>query len=129
MKAVNDVDRHIGQRIRMRRMMQSISQEKLAAALQLTFQQVQKYEKGANRVSGSRLAQIADILEVPVAWFFEGMPGGKSPLKLERDIVQEFLAEPHAIALATAWLAIADARVRLAILTLATHAVPPEAEV
>src|SRR5437764_13078512 len=73
-KAPNPVDKHVGSRVRLRRMMLSMSQEKLGDALGLTFQQVQKYEKGANRIGASRLQQISHILQVPVAFFFEGAP-------------------------------------------------------
>jgi transcriptional regulator with XRE-family HTH domain len=73
-KSPNPTDKHVGARIRMRRMMVGMSQEKLGDALDLTFQQVQKYEKGANRVGASRLQQIARILTVPVSFFFEGGP-------------------------------------------------------
>ena len=73
-KAPNPTDKHVGARVRMRRMMLGMSQEKLGDALGLTFQQVQKYEKGANRIGASRLQQISHILQVPVAFFFEGAP-------------------------------------------------------
>src|SRR5215510_8830833 len=73
-KAPNPVDKHVGSRVRMRRMMLGMSQEKLGDALGLTFQQVQKYEKGTNRIGASRLQQIAHILQVPVAFFFEDVP-------------------------------------------------------
>ena len=64
-----------GSRVRMRRMMLTMSQEKLGDALGLTFQQVQKYEKGTNRIGASRLQQMSQILQVPVSFFFEGAPG------------------------------------------------------
>ena len=70
------VDKHVGNRVRMRRMMLGISQEALGEALGVTFQQVQKYEKGKNRVSASRLQHISQVLQVPVPFFFEGAPGG-----------------------------------------------------
>src|SRR5436190_23724934 len=73
-KAPNPTDKHVGARVRMRRMMLGMSQEKLGDALGLTFQQVQKYEKGANRIGASRLQQISNILQVPVSFFFEGAP-------------------------------------------------------
>ena len=73
-KAPNPIDKHVGSRVRMRRMMLGMSQEKLGDALGLTFQQVQKYEKGTNRIGASRLQQISQILQVPVAFFFEGAP-------------------------------------------------------
>src|SRR3954447_17182844 len=75
-KAPNPVDWHVGSRVRMRRMMLSMSQEKLGDALGLTFQQVQKYEKGTNRVGASRLQQISNILQIPVAFLFDGAPNG-----------------------------------------------------
>ena len=81
-KAPNPVDRYVGSRVRMRRIMLGMSQEKLGEALGLTFQQIQKYEKGTNRVGASRIQQIADILQVPVSFLFDGgstasdLPGG-----------------------------------------------------
>src|SRR6266576_4882651 len=76
-KAPNPIDKHVGSRVRMRRMMLSMSQEKLGDALGLTFQQVQKYEKGTNRIGASRLQQIANILKVPPQFFFEELPKSK----------------------------------------------------
>ena len=73
-KLPNPIDKHVGSRVRMRRMMLSMSQEKLGDALGLTFQQVQKYEKGTNRIGASRLQHISNILQVPVSFFFEGAP-------------------------------------------------------
>jgi transcriptional regulator with XRE-family HTH domain len=73
-KAPNPIDRHAGSRVQLRRMMLTMSQEKLGDALNLSFQQVQKYEKGTNRIGASRLQQIADVLQVPVSFFFEGAP-------------------------------------------------------
>ena len=67
------VDVHVGQRLRMRRTLLGMSQSKLAEALGLTFQQLQKYEKGANRVSANRLSELSQILDVPVSFFFEDM--------------------------------------------------------
>ena len=73
-KIPNPIDRHVGSRVRMRRVMLGMSQEKLGDALGLTFQQVQKYEKGTNRIGASRLQQISRTLDVPPAFFFEGAP-------------------------------------------------------
>ena len=73
-KSPDPVDRHVGARIRMRRLMLTFSQTKLADTLGLTFQQVQKYEKGVNRVGAGRLQHIASLLQVPVSFFFEGAP-------------------------------------------------------
>ena len=77
-KAPNPTDKHVGARVRMRRMMLAMSQEKLGDALGLTFQQVQKYEKGTNRIGASRLQQISNILQVPVSFFFEGAPNNSN---------------------------------------------------
>ena len=73
-KVPNPIDKHVGSRVRMRRMMLSMSQTTLGDELGLTFQQVQKYEKGTNRISASRLQHSAHILQVPVTFFFEGAP-------------------------------------------------------
>jgi transcriptional regulator with XRE-family HTH domain len=67
------VDTHVGQKVRQRRMLVGMSQEKLASALGLTFQQVQKYERGANRISASKLHEVARTLKVPISYFFEGL--------------------------------------------------------
>ena len=72
------VDVHVGRRVRVRRTLLGLSQEKLGEALGLTFQQVQKYECGANRISASRLYQIGHLLDVPVSYFFEELPGPKT---------------------------------------------------
>ena len=72
-KSPNPTDKYVGSRVRMRRLMLSMSQEKLGEKLGLTFQQVQKYEKGTNRIGASRLQHIAQILKVPVSFFFEGV--------------------------------------------------------
>jgi transcriptional regulator with XRE-family HTH domain len=73
-KAPNPIDKRVGSRVRMRRQMLAMSQAQLGDALDLTFQQVQKYEKGTNRMGASRLQQMSDILQVPVEFFFEGAP-------------------------------------------------------
>lgn len=74
----NPVDVHVGQRIRQRRTLLGMSQERLGEALNLTFQQVQKYERGANRVGSSRLFQLARVLDVPISYFFEEMPSDRA---------------------------------------------------
>jgi transcriptional regulator with XRE-family HTH domain len=74
----NDVDAHVGARLRQRRMLLGISQEQLAEMLGLTFQQVQKYERGTNRVSASRLFQLARALDTPITWFFEDMESDRA---------------------------------------------------
>lgn len=72
-RSPNPIDVHVGLQVRLRRKELKISQEKLAEALGLTFQQVQKYERGANRISASKLYEIARALHVPIGWFFEGL--------------------------------------------------------
>ena len=69
------VDVHVGQRLRQRRTLLGMSQEKLGEAVSLTFQQIQKYERGANRIGASRLFQLGQVLDVSVSYFFEDMPG------------------------------------------------------
>jgi transcriptional regulator with XRE-family HTH domain len=86
-KTPNPIDLHVGSRVRMRRILMGMSQEKLGEALALTFQQVQKYEKGTNRIGASRLQQIAKILNVAPGFFFDGAPA------LEGDALQPSLSE------------------------------------
>ena len=122
-KAPNPIDKHVGSRVRMRRMMLGMSQEKLGDALDLTFQQVQKYEKGTNRIGASRLQQISLILQVPVAFFFEGapaMPGhtagmGEAP---SPSYVSDFLASSEGLALTKAFMRIRDPKVRRRVVDL-----------
>lgn len=112
-KQPNPTDKHVGARVRMRRMMMSMSQEKLGDALGLTFQQVQKYEKGTNRIGASRLQQIAQILGTNVSFFFEGAPsGGNGTAEPIPDFLSEFLSTSDGIAIAKAFGQIADAKVR-----------------
>src|SRR5271169_6020089 len=75
-KLPNPIDMHVGARVRMRRLLVGMSQTKLGQALDVTFQQVQKYEKGVNRIGASRLQQLARVLEVPPSFFFDGAPAG-----------------------------------------------------
>jgi transcriptional regulator with XRE-family HTH domain len=121
-KAPNPTDRHVGSRVRMRRMMLSMSQEKLGDALGLTFQQVQKYEKGTNRIGASRLQQISNILQVPVSFFFEGAPNqgsangmGEAPSPA---YVADFLATSDGLALTKAFMRIKDPKLRRRIVDL-----------
>jgi transcriptional regulator with XRE-family HTH domain len=124
-KAPNPIDKHVGSRVRMRRMMLSMSQEKLGDALGLTFQQVQKYEKGTNRIGASRLQQIAQILQVPVSFFFDGaphLPGvvrhegmGEAPSPA---YVSDFLATSDGLALTKAFMRITDSKLRRRIVDL-----------
>ena len=122
-KAPNPVDKYVGSRVRMRRIMLGMSQEKLGEALGLTFQQIQKYEKGTNRVGASRIQQISEILQVPVSFLFEGGPSGtpstggfsegSSP-----SYVSDFLATSEWLALTRAFTRITDAKLRRSIVDL-----------
>lgn len=121
-KAPNPTDKHVGSRVRMRRMMLSMSQEKLGDALGLTFQQVQKYEKGTNRIGASRLQQIAHILQVPVSFFFEGGPNlegevaaGDAPSPA---YVADFLSTADGLTLTRAFMRIKDPKLRRRIVDL-----------
>ncbi len=119
-KLPNPIDKHVGGRVRMRRMMLGMSQEKLGDALGLTFQQVQKYEKGTNRMGASRLQHIADILQVPVTFFFDGAPGqpnadGSAP---SPTFVFEFLATSDGFALTRAFTRLPNSKLRRSIVAL-----------
>jgi transcriptional regulator with XRE-family HTH domain len=124
-KAPNPIDKHVGSRVRMRRMMLGMSQEKLGDALALTFQQVQKYEKGTNRIGASRLQQISHILHVPVAFFFEGAPhladGATHDLAETAPsptYVSDFLATSDGLSLTKAFMRIPDPKLRRRIVDL-----------
>jgi transcriptional regulator with XRE-family HTH domain len=81
----NPVDVHVGSRVRMRRMLLGMSQDKLGEAIGLTFQQVQKYERGANRIGASRLFELSKVLDVPVSFFFEDMAAPEKPRSRARE--------------------------------------------
>jgi len=124
-KAPNPTDKHVGSRVRMRRMMLGMSQEKLGDALGLTFQQVQKYEKGTNRIGASRLQQISHILQVPVSFFFEGAPSAHASSKADGmgeapspAYVSDFLATSDGLALTKAFMRIDDSKLRRRIVDL-----------
>jgi transcriptional regulator with XRE-family HTH domain len=105
----------------MRRLMLDMSQETLADALGLTFQQVQKYEKGANRVGASRLQRLSEILDVPVSFFFEGLPGkvaAKGGRSAMPSYVVDFAASSDGLALIRSFSKIRDAKLRRSIVDL-----------
>lgn len=122
-KSPNSTDKHVGSRVRMRRMMLNMSQTDLGNSIGLTFQQVQKYEKGTNRIGAGRLHQIARILKVPVSFFFEGSPReadaaseiDQAPLPT---YVTDFLATSDGLALTKAFMQIKDANLRRRIVNL-----------
>jgi transcriptional regulator with XRE-family HTH domain len=121
----NPIDRHVGARLRMRRMMVSMSQEKLGHALGITFQQIQKYEKGANRIGASRLQEIARVLDVPPSFFFEGAPAGEGASAgfaepSANAYIVEFLSTTEGLQLNRAFALIRDPKVRRRILDLVT---------
>jgi|SRR3974390_1825487 transcriptional regulator with XRE-family HTH domain len=122
-KTPNPIDKHVGSRVRMRRMMLNMSQEKLGDALGLTFQQVQKYEKGTNRIGASRLQQISNILQVPVSFFFEGAPhlpghhGGMSEAPSPA-YVSDFLATSDGLSLTKSFMRIKSGKLRRRIVDL-----------
>lgn len=122
-KIPNPIDKYVGSRVRMRRLMLDMSQEKLGDALSLTFQQVQKYEKGTNRVSASRLQQLSNILQVPVPFFFAGAPRLPGQRKVTNEtpspaFVSDFLATTDGLALTKAFVQIKDAKLRRRIVNL-----------
>ncbi len=132
-KAPNPIDKHVGSRVRMRRMMLGMSQEKLGDALGLTFQQVQKYEKGSNRIGASRLQQISIILQVPVAFFFEGAPTpeGESFGLSEAPspaYVTDFLATTDGLTLVKAFMRIRAPKLRRRIVELVEEMASEAAE-
>jgi transcriptional regulator with XRE-family HTH domain len=106
------VDVHVGVRIRTRRLLLGMNQETLASALGLTFQQVQKYEGGANRVSASRLAEMAEVLGVSVAYFFDDLELAGETATPDEQEIREIMQRPEAIELIRWYYAIADSEVR-----------------
>ncbi len=124
----NPTDVHVGRRIRMRRMMIGMSQEKLGDALGITFQQIQKYEKGTNRVSASKLQQIAQFLQVPEAFFFEGAPAAKtggtpSAENVSPAYIDDFLATSDGLRLAKVFMRIEDVKLRHMLVNVFEHVV------
>jgi transcriptional regulator with XRE-family HTH domain len=116
-KKPNPIDTHVGSRVRLRRNMLGMSQEKLGESLGITFQQIQKYEKGTNRVGASRLQAISTILNVPVSFFFEDAPGvptatGGMSEPNSTSFVVDFLNSAEGLQLNRAFAKISDAKVR-----------------
>ncbi|HEX2379260.1 MAG TPA: helix-turn-helix transcriptional regulator [Methyloceanibacter sp.] len=124
-KKPNPVDAHVGSRVRLRRMLLGMSQERLGESMGLTFQQVQKYEKGVNRIGASRLFQISKILDVPVQFFFEEAPytgdGNAARGIAEPDseaFILEFLNSREGLELNRAFVKIGDPKVRKSVVDL-----------
>lgn len=137
-KKPNPIDTHVGSRVRLRRMLLGMSQERLGDSMGLTFQQVQKYEKGVNRIGASRLFQISKILDVPVQFFFEEAPyaggDGSAPRGMaEPDseaFILEFLNSREGLELNRAFVKISDAKVRKSVVdlvrALSASTIPPK---
>jgi transcriptional regulator with XRE-family HTH domain len=131
-KSPNPIDKYVGSRVRMRRMMIGMSQEKLGEKLGITFQQIQKYEKGTNRVGASRLQQIATSLSVPPSFFFEGAPVPDASMAAgfsepsSPAYVSDFLSTSDGLALAKAFMRVKDPKVRRRIADLVESMVPEE---
>ena len=124
-KTPNPIDVHVGSRVRLKRTLDKMSQEKLGEALGVTFQQVQKYEKGTNRIGASRMQQIAETLGVPISFFFEGAPGSEDSADgdgmREADAatyVTDFLSTSEGIELNSAFVRIPNAAVRRKVIDL-----------
>ena len=121
-KAPNPIDKHVGARVRMRRLLVGMSQEKLGTALGITFQQIQKYEKGTNRIGASRLQQISGVLGVPVSYFFEDAQGEALPQDgfgdKKGDYVADFLATSEGLQLTKSFMKVKDPKVRRRIVDL-----------
>jgi len=121
--APNPIDQHVGRRVWMRRKVLAMSQQKLGAALGLTFQQVQKYEKGTTRIGASRLQQISHILQVPITFFFEGAPNASAPhgsneSELWMAQIDDFVSDPDGLRLIEAFKRIDNAALRRRIVML-----------
>lgn len=122
-KSPNPLDRRVGQRVRMRRKMLNMSQTELASELGLTFQQVQKYEKGVNRIGASRLQHMSHVLQVPVAFFFEDpVTQSQGPAAATTDpsldYVSDFLSSSDGLNLVSAFMRVRDIKLRRLIVDL-----------
>lgn len=131
-KKPNPIDIHVGSRIRLRRNMLGFSQEKLGESLGITFQQIQKYEKGTNRVGASRLQAISSILNVPVSFFFEDAPGSETqPAGFAEDndstYIVDFMNSNEGVQLTRAFTKITDPKIRRKIIDL-VKTLDPDAE-
>jgi transcriptional regulator with XRE-family HTH domain len=116
MRRANSIDKHVGSRIRMRRVMLRMSQTKLGDALGIQCQQVHKYEKGINRIGAGRLQNIAQILQVPATFFFEDTPD--MPAAASLDTIMDFMATSEGLALARAFMRITNKQARRRIVDL-----------
>jgi transcriptional regulator with XRE-family HTH domain len=131
-KSTGTIDKEIGSRMRMRRMLIGMSQEKLGEMLGLTFQQVQKYEKGTNRISVSRMIDIAHVLGVDIHFFFEGLTGGKKAGGVAEPpqpaFVSDFMATQEGHQLMRAFTRIGNPKMRRSVVQLAASLADVEGE-
>ena len=130
-KQPNPIDIHVGSRVRLRRMMLGMSQEKLGDSLGITFQQIQKYEKGTNRIGASRLQHIATVMAVPVAFFFEDAPGTPAEAaglaeNRPANYIVDFLSSSEGVQLNKAFVRIKDTKLRRRIIDLVRAAAGDE---
>lgn len=116
-KSPNSIDVYVGNRVRVRRKTLGMTQNGLAELLGITFQQIQKYEKGTNRIGASRLQRISEIFRVPVGFFFEN--GGAGPIDGETSELNSFLSSKEGLALNKAFIAIEDPNIRQKLVALA----------
>jgi transcriptional regulator with XRE-family HTH domain len=120
----NPIDEHVGSRVRTRRLMLDMSQQTLGEAVGVAYQQIQKYETGANRIGASRMQQFSNILQVPVSFFFDGLPNPKAtghsppPHVLSPDDITRFMATREGLDLARAFMQIANIQLRRRIVNL-----------
>jgi transcriptional regulator with XRE-family HTH domain len=117
-KKANPIDAQVGNRVRIRRMLIGMSQERLGDLLGLTFQQVQKYEKGVNRIGAGRLFEIARILGVPIDFFYDGVGASNDSLAEAAPPVMEFVSSGEGLQLSLAFMKIKDPKVRKRVLDL-----------
>lgn len=119
-RGATEIDKHVGARLRLRRSVMEMSQSELGEKLGVTFQQVQKYERGSNRIGASRLFNVARVMEVPVAYFFDGLDTelAASDEITAPEALYDFIASPDGIALASAFSGIKDQTVRRRVIDL-----------
>ncbi|MEE2526695.1 helix-turn-helix transcriptional regulator [Hyphobacterium sp. HN65] len=120
-REANQIDAHVGSRVRLRRQLLKMSQEKLGDELGVTFQQVQKYERGANRIGASRLFSLSKVLDVPVSFFFDGLSGVTADGVAETEqspVIYDFIQSSDGVSLAEAFSRIKTPKVRRRVLEL-----------
>jgi transcriptional regulator with XRE-family HTH domain len=117
-KSPSPVDRHVGSRVRLRRTLLGMSQEKLGEVLGVTFQQVQKYEKGINRIGAGRLQAIGAALGVPITFFYDGLPGERGSASSSESFLDTVMGTPDGSRLIRAFAAVEDDQLRRKIVEL-----------